>query len=109
MLLNEIKGEKPLVVSMYEKIRASRDSWGVYWVDANGIGHSIYDMEWVPAEKYVKEKILVTLNSQNRPKPRVLRFTGAGIEALTLKKKLVPKQFAVDYERWYLIDRRKEK
>lgn len=109
MLLNEIKGEKPLVMSMYEKIHASRDSWGVYWVDANGVGHYISEMEWIPAEEGVKEKIIVTLNSQNRPKPSVLRFTGAGIEALTLKKKLVPKQFAVDEERWYLIDRRKEK
>ncbi len=107
MKLTEISAE-PLVVTLYNKIKDSKD-WGVYWVDTNGVGHSILDFEWVPAEmddttgKITKEKIVVTLNSQNRPKPRSFVVSGAAIDKLRLKKMLVPKQFAVDHERWYLV------
>lgn len=107
MRLSEISAKEPLVVSMYKKIYGSND-WGTYWVDANGIGHHIREFDWLPAEvdddgKVTKEKLVVVLNSQNRPKPGTLRFSGAAISRLKLKKMLVPKQFAVDHERWYLV------
>jgi hypothetical protein len=104
--LNEISGGEPLVVSMYKKIKASKD-WGPYWVDADGIGHGIYSLLWVPAGqvdgRIIKEKIVVDLSTQNSPRPRVLRFSGGAIKSLRLKKMLVPGQFAVDHERWYLV------
>lgn len=106
MRLVEISAKKPLIVSMYEKVSNSED-WGVYWVDENGIGHHILDFDWSPASNedgvVTKEKIVVVLSSQNKPRPSILRFSGSAINRLRLRKMLVPRQFAVDLERWYLV------